>query len=140
MNDQPEALRMHPRRVSFPEYLSRGPRGWIYDLQEEAGSGPVVYRIFFGDRLLYVGRAKCAWKRLRTHVLNSVWPIGGWPTHVLVCDVDSDHEAALLEARWIDELKPEFNIRKETRMLALDRQNRAAGSKPVPRGGAQPCS
>ena len=120
---------MNPRRVSFPEYLARAPRGWIYDLQVEAGSGPVVYRIFFGERLLYVGRAKCAWKRLRSHILNSVWPIGGWPTHILVYDVGSDREAALLEARWIDELRPEFNIRKETRMLALDRRNRAAGGE-----------
>lgn len=97
------------RIVKFPSYLHRE---WVRDLQVQAGSLPCVYMIYSGDRLLYVGRSSCAWRRLRGHILNWCSEDDGWPTHIVVHECV--HECAKrLEARLIDEMQPPRNRKRE---------------------------
>jgi len=81
-----------------------------------------------GRRPLYVGKAINIKRRLRTHFASRRWKAMkselSRVEDVVWCEVGSELEALLLEARWISDLGPTVNVQRGEPAAGRDRPSR----------------
>lgn len=78
----------------------------------EVSRGPGVYFLRDGDgTILYIGKARCVAQRVLTHSRTRSF----WDATFIPC---SDEDAVILEAAWIQEVRPPENLM----MLHADEQ------------------